>query len=111
MGGTGAAANGSAPAMEKPQIDAGIASRGGQPDLSLSQVPMTRENATILVAIAVADHDLQQRPRPVFPLLEITQRSHGNRVCQEIGKDAATVLQILDRLRSEEHTSELQSLR
>src|SRR5580698_8994703 len=61
-GGSGPTPDGSAAAMRESHIDMGLASHRDQTLLRFSQIPMAGEDATVLVAVAVADHHFLERP-------------------------------------------------
>ncbi len=92
--GTGPAADGAAAAVKEAQVDLGAACHGSQLNLRLAKVPVARQDAAVLVAVAVADHDLLQRAGTLLALLKVPQRALGHGMSKEILEHTSAIFQV-----------------
>src|SRR5688500_5027667 len=83
--------------MEKADAHAALAPGLGERRLRTVQPPLARENAAVLVAVAVADHHLLHRLRGAPDCALILQAASRHRVFEKLPQDRRAALEILDR--------------
>ncbi len=87
--------------VEEADRDAHLGTDPSQGFLGAVQTPEARQDAAVLVAVAVADHHLLTR----WPLIGGTcaERAPRDRVFEECSQDLGAPLQIIDRLEQGDH--------
>src|SRR5436190_12285670 len=100
-----AAAHGSAAAMEKADAHAGVATELREFPLRLLQSPLARENARVLVAIAIPDHHLLAQRQPLAPPVPRAEfeRAPRHRVFEERTENFGRGLEIAQRFEQGHH--------
>ena len=104
MGWPSAPADRAAASVEETDLDTCIAPDLGQGALRLVECPLTGEDAAILVAVAVADHDLLHRQAALFGGFFIRvfavelKAPRRDRMSQELPDDAGSLLQVVKGL-------------
>ena len=101
MGWPSAPADRAAASVEEADFDTCIAPDLGQGTLRLVECPLTGEDAAILVAVAVADHDLLHGQAALFggffiPAFAVELKTpRRDRMFQELPDDAGSLLQVI----------------
>ena len=95
-GGAAAAPDGAAPAVEQGQGHAGLPAGLGQRLLRAVELPVGGDEAAVLVAVRIPQHDLL----PVSPGLQVLA-VHGQR--EQLAHQARAAVQVVDRLEQRHH--------
>jgi hypothetical protein len=88
VGGAGAAADGAAAPVEEDDVNVRVAANGRKALLGPMKPPLAGQDATVLVAVAVADHHLLLRQR--CDAGSLRGCAARGRMLQEVGKDLRT---------------------
>ena len=84
--------------MKKANLHPECLADGDQVTLGPVQMPAARQDAAVLVAVAVADHDLLHRRFRALALLLVLEGALHERVRQEFTQDGRAAFQVVDGL-------------